>query len=449
MKSDHFNEMRASDHSSQKNVAHQSPLIPLGGPRAVIGRPPTPHGPACLMMYSHDGVGLGHMRRNANIASHFARSLPEASTLMLGGASPGLFFQVPAGVDFLKLPSVVKVGTNRWQPRTLRVASRKVHDLRSHLIQTAAEHFAPDLFIVDHVPAGVWGELVPTLKMLRRLPNPPKIMLGLRDILDTPEVVREVWRRDGVYDLIDRYYDGIFIYGSEAVYDTANRYGLHRPGKVHYCGYVCADEVYQSRDRVRAAHNLRARELVLVTAGGGSDAHRMMQTCVQALRTAGRSRDLEAILVTGPLMDDQQRRHLEVLAQGHPVQVIGSVVDLMSLLNAADLVVTMGGYNTLLEAIRLQKKVLVIPRSGPSAEQRIRATLFAKMGFVRMLEQDDLSSATLAGIIGETLADRSGPPAPLRFDGAKMVVEHMQRELASPQAATPSNRGGGFIRWAL
>jgi predicted glycosyltransferase len=388
-----------------------------------------------VMMYSHDGIGLGHMRRNANIASRFVESVQDASVLMVGSAPTGLFFPVPAGVDSLKLPSIIKVGTNHWEPRSLRVESSELRNLRAHLIRSVAERFEPHLFIADHLPAGVWGELLPTLRMFRRRSNPPRVILGLRDILDSPDVVREAWSREGVYNLIGAYYDCVLIYGSRTVYDSAECYQLTFPGKLHYCGYVCAENACLGREQVRAALGMKARQLVVVSAGGGADGYPMLEACARALRTLDAGSDLEAVLVTGPIMADGHKERLEDLARGHPIRVLDTVVDSPSLMNAADLVITMGGYNTVVEALRLGKKILVIPREGPSAEQRTRANLLAEIGLVRALALGDATPSRLAQMIRTALEERSVVRAALQFDGARRVVTHMKRELATWSAA--------------
>jgi predicted glycosyltransferase len=130
--------------------------------------------------------------------------------------------------------------------------------------------------------------------------NPPRVIMGLRDVLDAPEVVREAWSREGVYDLLATYYDGVFIYGSRAVYHAAAHYGLDLPDKVHYCGYICAKHPGRSPEQVRTALNMKARRFVLVSAG--ADAYPMMEACTKALRELSGIGDLEAILVTGPLI---------------------------------------------------------------------------------------------------------------------------------------------------
>ncbi len=182
--------------------------------------------PVCVMAYSHDGFGLGHLRRNTNIAGRFVQQVPGSNVLLVVGCPRGAFFESPPAVDFIKVPSIVKVGTGVHRPLNLRINVKKMQALRVSMIQTVTEVFQPHVILVDHVPTGIWGELLPTLKMLRERRDAPRIVLGMRDIIDDRDVVRELWRRDGVYEALRDYYDEVLIYGCESVFDTASQYGL-------------------------------------------------------------------------------------------------------------------------------------------------------------------------------------------------------------------------------
>ncbi len=353
--------------------------------------------PVCVMAYSHDGFGLGHLRRNTNIAARLVRDVPGSNVLLLIGCPRGAFFESPAGVDFIKVPSVVKVATGVHGPLSLQISPRKMKALRVSVIQKAAEVLEPHVLLVDHVPAGVWGELLPTLQMLKERENPPRVVLGMRDIIDAPEVVRELWRRDGTYDALRNYYDEVLIYGCRAVFDTASQFGLdvEFPERFTYCGYVGSDEPCKSRDQMREQLRLGEETLIVVTTGGGRDAYPMMQACIGALRLLGRDAPFEAILIAGPLMPPAHKESLEKEAAGLKVHVLSHVFENLSYINAADLVVTMAGYNSLVEVIQLKKKALAIPRLGPSAEQVMRAKVFEERGLIDVVYPHELSPRTL------------------------------------------------------
>ncbi len=389
--------------------------------------------PVCVMAYSHDGFGLGHLRRNTNIAARFVQDIPGSNVLLVIGCPRGAFFESPPGVDFIKVPSVVKVDTGVHRPLNLRINLKKMQALRLSMIQNVTEVFQPDVFLVDHVPAGICGELLPTLQMLRERENPPRIVLGMRDIIDAPDVVRELWRRDDIYKAIRNYYDEVLIYGCQSLFDTAAQFGLdvELPGRFTYCGYVCSEEPYKTRERMREQLRVEKKKLIVVTAGGGRDAYPMLETCLGAFRLLGKDVPFEAILITGPLMPPEEKERLEREVGGLEVRILSQVFENLNYINAADLVITMAGYNSLVEILQLRKKSLVIPRLGPSAEQVMRAKLFAERGLIDVIYPDELSPKRLAERVMADL-ERDDYPVydqTVELDGAAQAVARLSESL--------------------
>ena len=406
----------------------------------------------CVMTYSHDGFGLGHLRRNTTIASVLARQVPESSVLMLIGCPSGAVFKLPTGVDFIKLPSVIKRNTGVWLPLRLRIGLEKTKALRVGTIQEAVRVFHPQVLLVDHVPVGIWGELLPSQQMLKRRSDAPTIVLGLRDILDAPEVTRSLWEREGTYEAIRRYYDEVFIYGRKEIFDTGAHYGLDGEfaHKLRYVGYVCEHEPYKSRSEMRSELRVE-NKLIVVTGGGGADAFPMMLECMKALKLLGTESGLEAIFITGPLMEGGQREHLRELAKGLKARVLVHVEDHLSHMNAADLVVTMAGYNSLYQLLRLRKKGLVIPRSGPSAEQKTRARLFAERGLVDVVQPGELSARKLAEQFMHGLEQTDYPlyEPTLDTNGSRKAAERLAEHLTAARMSSTgwySGRGQSETR---
>ena len=385
-----------------------------------------------VMMYSHDGFGLGHLKRNATIAARFVKENLGSSVLMLTGHSPVPFFQLPQGVDFIKLPSIVKVNTGTWRPRTLVIGQKVLRELRSSLIKKTAQFFKPDILLVDYTPTGVWGELIPTLEMLKARKNPPAIVLGLRDILDASSVTRKLWQDEGVYDCIFKFYDKVFIFGCQEIFDTAIQYGLTGDvgQKVAYCGYLSSNGTVRSKDEVRRELNVKKEKLIVVTAGGGHDAYPMMQLSLKAFKLISKTTSVEALFITGPLMNAEHRESLEVQAANLPVRILKWTEDPLSYMNASDLIITMAGYNTLMDSIQLRKPVIVIPRKGPSAEQRTRAELFSWLGIITAVEPaESLFPSELAQAIIENLKFSFRSQISLDLNGLDTVVRHMRNLL--------------------
>jgi predicted glycosyltransferase len=371
-----------------------------------------------IMMYSQDGFGLGHMRRTTSIARQILDAHSDACVLTLADSRLGQFFETTPNHDYIKLPSVVKVGPGQWKAVNLPLPFEEVHAMRKELIRSAVQSFRPHVLLVDHMPHGAMGELLPTLQMLRDTGAATQVVLGLRDILDAPAIVSQRWRAEGAYDAIERYYDMVLVYGERAVFDMAAQYGFSPEitSRMRYSGYVCTPDLARYPDRARAKYTSNpGTKLITVMAGGGADAYPMMRTSLEALPLIQAQQPAAMLLNTGPFMPADLRRDLQRRARGIPgAHVEMSVSDTLSYVDAADLVIAMCGYNTTMEVLRSGNPAILIPRSGPSAEQLTRAQLFAERGWVKLLHPDHADGARLAEMAIATLSGRDEPPVVAR-----------------------------------
>jgi predicted glycosyltransferase len=393
------------------------------------------------MTYSHDGYGLGHLRRNSTIAASLVRQTPDSSVLMLVGCPVGAFFDLPPGVDFIKVPSIIKVAAGTYQPLGIRVSADKVKMIRASTIAAAAESLQPDVLLVDHLPTGVWGELLPTLHMLNARKNPPHIILGIRDIIDSPDLIREQWHREGTFNAIRSYYHEVLIYGCEDVFDAASAYGLRDEVQknVTYTGYVCSNKPHKNKSRMRQDLGVTKDQLVLVTAGGGHDGYPMMQACIDACRFLGTERPFEVMFIAGPLMEHSLKKSLRRQGAELNIRVMSHVHESLGYLEAADLVITMAGYNSMCEILSLKKGALVIPREGPRAEQKMRSRMFADRGLVDVLYPHELTPARLAARMVANLEQPGLNPqndAMIDIDGANYVARLIAERTRRPAART-------------
>src|SRR3954470_861883 len=235
------------------------------------------------------------------------------------------------------------------------------------------------------MPHGARGELLPTLRALRDARRPPTVVLGLRDIVDAPEVVRSTWTAEGAYGAL-AYYDKVLIYGRSDVLDVVHAYALPESlaSRTHYTGYLCTADRPKYVRRVRSrftTHGGMDRRLLVATAGGGADAYPLMIAVLDAiplLRAEGR---WSAVLITGPFLPQSLRRELERCGRSLGVTVRPSVSDPLSYIEAADVVVARAGYCTSVELLRAGTPTVLVPRSGPSAEQRMRVERFVSRGW--------------------------------------------------------------------
>jgi len=348
------------------------------------------------------------MRRTSSIAHQFLETLPGAGILTLSDSQLGQFFKTLPNHDYLKLPSIVKDGPGIWRAANLPLSFDSIHCMRSELICSALLSFMPDILLVDHMPHGAMGELMPALSSLKAIGAGTKVVLGLRDILDSPEVIQQRWKVEGAFDVLQEFYDQILIYGMRDIFDLVEQYRFPEniAEKVHYCGYVCTPDLprYGSRARMQSLSKAqKGSRLSVAMAGGGADAYPVMSALLDAFPAIHADHPSVLVLITGPFMPADQRHDLETRSRGLPVKVRESVSDPLSYMEAADLIVAMAGYNTTIEILRSGKPAILIPRAGPSAEQRTRSTLFSARHWVDMIDPDDLTPEALSRKIASLL----------------------------------------------
>ena len=384
---------------------------------------------ATVVMYSPDTIGLGHVRRHSSIASELVAMKPGVNVVMLIGSGAGAYFELPSGVDSVKIPSVQKTGQGSWRARSLGLSWDATRRIRSGLIRETIDALRPDVFLVDHLPAGIWGELLPVFRFIKQCSPRTRIVLGLRDIIDDAADVKERWEADGTYDIIEEFYSSIFIYGDRALYATAEKYGITPRicRDVQYMGYISHG---QSTERATRADiglaGAAGRKLMLVTAGGGHDAHPMMSKVLAGLAATREHLRPDVVMITGPLMPQDLRQNLMEEGQRLGVTVIAHTPHVKRYIAAADLVVTMGGYNSMIETMMSGKPNINIPRPGPSQEQSMRARIFDEMGLLRFLPLHAATPTAVSDAVFEGLARACRTePAPVTLNGSRNAAEKL------------------------
>jgi predicted glycosyltransferase len=352
-----------------------------------------------VLIYSHDTFGLGNIRRMLEIARHLVDSSPNVSVLVITGSPMLHAFRIPARVDYVKLPCLFRNVEGRYAARFLDLSLEATVRLRANIISSTIADFQPDLIMIDKKPFGVEDELAGALAALPDHQHRPKLLLLLRDILDTPKTTSRVWRKNGYFEAIETYYDQVLVVGSPEIFDLRSEYAFppFAAAKVQFCGYIARQPGIQSRTTVR--NNLRLREnepLILVTPGGGEDGYALITACLEGLRGLPSDKRTRTHIVCGPEMAADEQQRIRKTAANLPqvsMQVFSD--DMMSLMAAADVVLSLGGYNTVCELLTLHKRAVVIPRVRPVQEQSIRAERMAALGLLRMVHPDQMTPITL------------------------------------------------------
>ena len=403
-----------------------------------------------LLFYSHDGQGLGHVRRNLAIAGAVTAAEPAASVLVVSGSDHVDDLVVPAGVDVLKLPGVRKTGNGRYEARRLRLTGDQTWALRSSLITAATRLFAPDVLLADKHPLGVHRELEGALELVAARGG--RSLLGLRDVLDEPATVRAEWAKGGVLPAIARHYDRVLVYGCRDVLDPAVVYGMpsELARRLRFCGYVASTpEVAAPTSLVRRGD---PRPVVLATAGAGTDGFALLSAFLRVSQDAA----WHPLVIIGSDASAQEQEQLHRAAAAAGGTCRRFVRDLAGHFSQVAAVVAMGGYNTLMECLAAAVPTVVVPRVHPRQEQLLRGRAFADLGLLQMVLPEDLAGPALGDAVRTALGiDRSvvraAVGAALELDGAQRAADHLlaARRASARPAPAPAGPFEEVVRAAV
>ncbi len=379
-----------------------------------------------ILLYSHDTYGLGHLRRSLAIAGQIAKDITGAHQLLITGSMVAGAFGLPPRLDMIKLPALSKRSTGEYKARTLPLSLAQTLAWREQMILDAAKTFQPDLVLVDKVPAGVHGELLPALRYLKTWSPETRLVLGMRDIEDGAQTTIKQWRAAGVPQLLDEVYDHILLYGQRSVFDPVSTYQLsaQTASKIFECGFLGRPLTgTRSREAIRRELGCEELPLVVVTVGGGGDGYEIIKSYLDMLSAWEGDIPFYSLIVTGPLMA-QGKRALLRHTRTNRLSLLEFTPDLFSYMAAADMVVGMAGYNTVCEILSLKTRAVLVPRVHPREEQLIRTESLANRGWVQMLHPDTLSATTLRETITTGLA-APRPEMTLDLNGLKRASQSL------------------------
>lgn len=391
-----------------------------GGPRVLI--------------YSHDTMGLGHLRRCRAIAHALVERDKDLSVLILSGSPIIGSFDFKARVDFVRMPGVIKLRNGEYTSLNLHIDITETLKIRASIIRHTAEAFKPDLFLVDKEPLGLRGEVADTLHMLKAKGVP--LVLGLRDVMDDPALLEPEWRRKKALPALRDYYDDIWVYGLPQMCDPLAGLSLprHVQRKISFTGYL---RRFEPPGIARSSFPASpTTPYVLVTTGGGGDGEALIDW---VLRGYEFDRDLpcRALLVLGPFMQpDLQGEFLRRAAALPHVEAITFDAHLEQLMARAAGVVAMGGYNTFCEILSFDQRAIIVPRTEPRLEQFIRARQAQEFGLVSMLVDDGTRNAAQMAAALRHLPNQRRPSevvVPGLLDGMDNVNRLARRWLDRPE----------------
>ena len=354
-------------------------------------------------------MGIGHQRRAAAIALALAERRAEIVYVTGGPEIPGLAPGWPGRVRVVALPAA-RVADAGYRA-LVDAGGCEVDDAwraaRRDLLLAAFGEHAPHVLVTETWPFGrrlLRFELEPLVERARTAGC--RLVSSIRDVLQPPSSPA---RARAAADRVLESFDAVLVHGDPAFVplDASFPETERIRTRIRYTGYVAAGEGPAAPPGVGEGE-------IVVSAGGGVVAHRLVDAALAAARLDSR---LRWRILAGPNAGEDAFAGWRRAAAANAV-VEPNRADFGSLLSRARVSVSQAGYNTVTDLRAAGTPAVLVPFSaGGEREQSIRARILAEAGFARVVEEDRLTPETLLEAIRAAPAPAAGR-ARLRLDGA-------------------------------
>jgi predicted glycosyltransferase len=170
----------------------------------------------------------------------------------------------------------------------------------------------------------------------------------------------------------------------------------------------------------------REETLIVASAGGGSVGKPLLEAVIQAFSLLKIKTKAHLRVFTGPFISDNDFAALKRIRNiARNIHIEKFTTDFLSILAAADLSISMGGYNTTANLLTSGVPALVWPFSQ-NREQGLRAKRLADHGALRPINDQDLIPGNLARLMRRTLANTGLKKIEIDLNGAANTVRWLE-----------------------
>jgi predicted glycosyltransferase len=358
-----------------------------------------------VLFWVQNLLGTGHLRRAAILAQAMAREGLEV-TLANGGPPAGWLLSEGMRLEQLapvraRDPTFHALVDDRGRPVDEAFWSAR----RQRLLGLLAE-LRPAVLIVEMFPFGrrkFRAELLPLVEAAAAMRPRPWVLSSVRDILvGRPGDQRYASMRDAAL----RHFDRVLVHTDPALvpFSLTFPFAAALGERLVETGYVTDSSPSPASDAGRGE--------VLVSAGGGRVGTKLLEASIEA-RPLSRARNVPWRLVAGGNVEPRTLAELE--ARLPPSMLLERERDdFQALLANSLLSISQAGYNTVVEALKFRKPMVLVPfETKAETEQRTRAERLTGLGLAHTLRESALCASGLARAIDAAMEH---PMPAVRFD---------------------------------
>lgn len=390
-----------------------------------------------ILIYAHDGRGLGHASRGITIGMALRRLYPRLRVLFVSGCRVSQELIGPAPLDWLKLPSYeteVVAGKSRGITGNSLFGDRELGELRAAQLQQLVTLYRPRLVLSDHTPQGKHRELLPALKATEA--GDTCWVLGVRGVLGTVSQAQSELARD----LFREHYQALLWYGDSHILGDGHRQQLQEQYGMQptECGYVSRlRELYHLKGSMQASGENKKYAGTISVPWLGEKSLIFVRALARALQLLGPAHGSWRIFLDMGSSEPVRLEIQKLFAQlSHCQLEPPSGARYVEALLASRTAVVYGGYNSIMDVLALNLPTVVVLREMDDNEQQLHLEKIGKA--VGELFQAVEESQAEAGQLAATLLgnlEKAEPPAHAIFlDGAENAARRLWQLLPAQPA---------------
>ncbi len=373
-----------------------------------------------ILLYAHDGRGLGHASRTIAIGMALRRIAPELRVLFISGCGLCRELIGPAPLDWIKLPSyetVVVQGRSRGVPGKSNFSDAALGLLRARDIAHIVSTYRPRLVLADHSPRGKHRELLPALRASAG--DDVRWVLGIRGVTGKVGQVQD----EDTAVLFQSLYTALLWYGDITVLGSGQTEVLagHYATVPVECGYV-------SRMKEYAVYRRQRREKIYAATVSvpwfGESTPSFLENLYAVLCRRG-ERHGKWILYLD-CRDDSAARFRRLFEDLPWVEVEEPGQGYMDALLGSRCAIIYGGYNSLVDVFSASIPALVVIRDMADGEQQQHVKLLMAAAGGSLLGIDERCSLSeLTSAVKAVLGAPAPESPPCSLDGAEKAAGHL------------------------
>ena len=381
-------------------------------------------------MFSPSKYGLGHFH-HCNILNQKIneRGHDDMASLHLTDLLPS--DQVP--YNTLKIPNhselLMHNGIN-IEGDIVNIDKYQLTSIRKHMISLFLDVWSPKVVVIDYYPFihsdRIFNEFHECIEHWKNQSKNRRLIALYRGILGFNSKNNPPSYKKRIENTIANQIDLILVNA-----DLDERFFLREElwflrdyfSKFKYVGYIT--------DIGNSFHNQNKK--IVCQAGGGIDGEKLVKTLCDSMLIINQfDQDVKAIIFLGPTFPPKKKK--EIIARYSKFDCIefsDGVSDLTSYIEGANLIISMGGYNSVVEAANIDRPSIIIPREKEEKhEQYLNALRFYQYGLIdEVIEMELLREKTIIPAIIRQLYKKNIKPVDMR--GLEKSIDEIQKSTHS------------------